>query len=324
MNRDVHAPDETAAGGGDALANLGRRDQRDAPLVSAVSRALIGASAGLSAGSRRMLAALLAFFAWRLAKGTRRIVMTNLALAYPQLEPTERTHLGRAVLTHTISGYLELGEAWFGDVQRWQRRIRSIHGLHGIDRERPRGLLILAPHIGSWELLNQFVAQRHGVTALYLPPRIGGLEPLMVEGRRRGGSALVPTTAAGLKSIYRALARGEIVGVLPDQVPGRRGGVHVPFFGVTAFTMTLVHRLLRRSGAAVVVGAALRCPGGRAYEIHFLEPDAAIHDADPRVSATAMNRAIEALVRMAPEQYQWAYQRYKNPPDGEPSPYDED
>lgn len=302
--------------------NLGRRDQRRAPLAGAVSRVLIRGSAVLGSPVRRPLAAFIAWLAWRLMSGPRRTIMTNLELAWPRLEPSERVHLGRAVLTHTVLGYLELGSIWFGSVRDSLARVRRVDGAERIEPVPGRGLIILAPHHGCWELLNQYVASRRRITALYLPPRIAELEPLMIEGRRRGGSQLVPTSATGLKSVYRALARGEVVGVLPDQVPGRRGGVHVPFFGVTAFTMTLVQRLLRRSGADVVIGCALRCPGNDQFEVRFLPVEDAIHDPDPHVSAAAMNRAIERAVRLAPEQYQWAYQRFKNPPEGEPSPYD--
>ncbi|MEZ5504873.1 MAG: hypothetical protein R3F38_02350 [Gammaproteobacteria bacterium] len=49
---------------------------------------------------------------------------------------------------------------------------------------------------------------------------------------------------------------------------------------------------------------------------------AAIYDADESVSAAAMNRTIEALIRMAPEQYQWEYKRFNKRPDkNERRPY---
>ena len=71
--------------------------------------------------------------------------------------------------------------------------------------------------------------------------------------------------------------------------------------------MTLVTRLQRATGAAVVIGYAERLPGGRGYRLHAEElPTAGLDE-------VGLNRAIETLVRRCPEQYLWSYNRYKVP-----------
>jgi KDO2-lipid IV(A) lauroyltransferase len=83
--------------------------------------------------------------------------------------------------------------------------------------------------------------------------------------------------------------------------------------------MTFAHRLLQRTDARAVLGAAVRCPGG--FRVRFLEIDQQLHDPDPGASAAAMNRAIEELVRTDPAQYQWEYKRFKRQPPGSPDLY---
>jgi len=113
--------------------------------------------------------------------------------------------------------------------------------------------------------------------------------------------------------LYRALQKGEQVGLLPDQAPGAGEGVWADFFGRPAYTMTLVTRLQRATGAAVVIGFAERLKEGRGYRLHAEElPAAGLDEA-------RLNRAIERLVRRCPEQYLWSYNRYKVPA-GAPSP----
>ena len=113
--------------------------------------------------------------------------------------------------------------------------------------------------------------------------------------------------------LYRALARGEAVGLLPDQAPGVGEGVWADFFGRPAYTMTLVTRLQRVSDAAVIMAFAERLHDGRGYRLH-LEP-LATGDLDE----AGLNRAIEAQVRRCPAQYLWSYNRYKIPA-GAPPP----
>jgi KDO2-lipid IV(A) lauroyltransferase len=97
------------------------------------------------------------------------------------------------------------------------------------------------------------------------------------------------------------------VGLLPDQAPKSGEGVWADFFGRPAYTMTLVARLQRATGAAIIMAFAERLAGGRGYHIHFEEVPTAQFD------EAALNRAIEAQIRRRPEQYLWSYSRYKVP-----------
>ena len=84
-------------------------------------------------------------------------------------------------------------------------------------------------------------------------------------------------------------------------------GVWADFFGRPAYTMTLVRRLQKQTGAAVIFAFAERLPGGRGYALHFerYRGDA--------IDEPAMNRAVEATIRRCPTQYLWSYNRYKVP-----------
>jgi KDO2-lipid IV(A) lauroyltransferase len=117
---------------------------------------------------------------------------------------------------------------------------------------------------------------------------------------------------AGVRALLRALRRGEVVGLLPDQVPDAGEGEWAPFFGRPAYTMTLPGRLAQSSGAGVCLLVAERLSQGRGWRVHV---DAFADSATP----SALNAAMERLVRRFPEQYLWGYNRYKQPA-GVPGP----
>jgi Kdo2-lipid IVA lauroyltransferase/acyltransferase len=152
-----------------------------------------------------------------------------------------------------------------------------------------------------------YVAQRVPLTALYRPPRQRWLEPLMIRGRTRGGANVAPATLRGVRTLYKALQRGEAVGLLPDQAPQTGEGVWANFFGRPAYTMTLVRRLQKQTGAAVFFVFAERLSKGRGYVLHL-----EAYKGD-ELDETALNRAIEDMVRRCPTQYLWSYNRYKVP-----------
>jgi KDO2-lipid IV(A) lauroyltransferase len=76
--------------------------------------------------------------------------------------------------------------------------------------------------------------------------------------------------------------------------------------------MTLVHRLQRATGAAVIMAFAERLPRGRGYLLHLESVPA------ENLDETALNAAVERSVRRCPAQYLWSYNRYKIPARAEP------
>jgi KDO2-lipid IV(A) lauroyltransferase len=114
-----------------------------------------------------------------------------------------------------------------------------------------------------------------------------------------------------VRRLLKALKTGEAVGMLPDQVPGKGEGLWLPFFGRPAYTMTLAARLAE-TGATVLMAYAERLHYGAGYHLKLFPLSGAL-EGDLATRAAQLNRELEALVRLCPEQYLWGYNRYKVP-----------
>ncbi|MDE2117808.1 MAG: lipid A biosynthesis acyltransferase, partial [Betaproteobacteria bacterium] len=151
-------------------------------------------------------------------------------------------------------------------------------------------------------------------TVLYRPPKLAWLEQVIRMGRERGQLRLARTDVGGVRSLYKALKRGEAIGLLPDQVPGQGEGEWADFFGRPAYTMTLVGRLAESSGATILMAYAERLPDGAGFVIHITPLEFV-----PGLPVTRqINAALEKMVRARPTQYLWSYNRYKVPAGIEP------
>jgi KDO2-lipid IV(A) lauroyltransferase len=210
----------------------------------------------------------------------------------------------------------ELPRLWFG------RPVSVLwEGAQHVDEAlaQGRGVVFLSPHLGCFEIVGPAYAQRyaqaHPVTVLFRPPRQPWLRSLVKSARNRPGLQTAPTTLGGVKQMIKALKKGECVGLLPDQVPPEGLGVWVPFFGRDAYTMTLAARLAQQTGAAIVLTWGERLAWGRGYRVHF-EPFLKSLPTNGAQAAALINQEMEALIRLCPQQYLWAYARYK-PPRGE-------
>ncbi|MEQ1662862.1 MAG: lysophospholipid acyltransferase family protein [Thiobacillus sp.] len=219
---------------------------------------------------------------------------------------------------------VEVLPMWLRPYDRVLKLVKGISGWEHIDAARAagQGVIVIAPHIGCFELINLYYASRHPFTALYKPPRQPFLDNLMQTGRQRGRATLVPTDLSGVRALLAALKRHEAIGILPDQVATGGDGVWAPFFGRPAYTPTLVASLQRKTGAAAFFVAAERLGWGRGYHLHVF-PVGEPLPADKTAAAMRINQGVEDVVRRFPAQYMWSYNRYKRPgsaPDPDSTP----
>lgn len=266
-----------------------------------------------------MLRVAIAFIAARLisALSLRPAIVTRLNLSWCFPEQTERSlqALTIASLAETVQLALESGMTFHWNMQKLDRQIAAVKGDGLLESalQTGRGVLLLVPHFGNWEFLALYLG-RYKLVALYDPPRHDVVDDLLKQARERTGASLLPIDHQGLRVASRTLQRGGLLGILPDQVPDRRAGIHAPFFARPALTMTLVHRLIMKHEPIVLMGSATRTKAGFVIEIQNL-PEG-VSDRDPLIALTAMNHGIEGLVASNPAQYQWEYKRFKAPPDG--------
>jgi len=246
----------------------------------------------------------------------------NLRIVRPQLDDPAQAALLREVLMESGKSATEIVKIWGGGAERALGLVREVRGeaLFDAALAAGKGVIIAAPHLGCWELLNYWLCRKTPMAILYRPPRIAAIEGLMRKMRGALAPEQVRADGAGVRTLYKRLAAGGTVGILPDQKPRAGEGEFAPFFGRDALTMVLLPRLAARTGATVLFGFAERLPHGAGYRIHLLPAPPGLTDADMKVGCGALNQGVQNCVELAFTQYQWQYKRYSA--EDRPSPYD--
>lgn len=246
-----------------------------------------------------------------------RITRINLQRCFPEKGTQEIEKLLEDSLIATATMAVETAAVWFRD-EKWRNQL--IVGQEGkalFDEavQDSRGLILLAPHFGNWELAGMCSATHAPTTAIYRKPRLEAMDNMLQRVRSEGDTTMVPASSRGVMAVLKALGRGEMTVILPDQEPAPEGGIFSPFFGQQALTMTLIHRLIEKTSPRVLMVYARRVENG--HILGYFEPDQAIYSADQQTSVDALNRSIERMVELAPEQYQWEYKRFRKRPPGQ-------
>lgn len=250
-----------------------------------------------------------------------RIVKRNLQIAYPNACPTWIERTIKANLINTAPVAFECAKSWGMPVDYTPGLIKSVVGeeifLEALSAGR--GTLVIAPHFGTFELMNAWINQHTPNTIMFKPGKDKGVNQFVRSARARY-CTILPADESGVRGTFKTLKKGGVCAILPDQVPQDNNGIFAPFFGISTWSGTIVPRLVERTGCSVVMMSCSRRPDGDGFEIVIESPDSGIYSSDLLAATTALNRTVERLAQRAPEHYFWFYKRFKRN-ESLPDPY---
>jgi KDO2-lipid IV(A) lauroyltransferase len=276
----------------------------------------------------RALGAALARLVGALHSRWRRVALTNLGIAFPELSDPERRRILNRAFRHW--GWLLAEFARFP--RHTARSIEEVIVYDGLENyleasARGRGVLYLTAHVGAWEL-SSFSHSLHGYPLAYVNRPLDNprLDALVNRYRGCGGNRSIERRNAA-RPILEQLRRGGAVGILMDQnVLEGDANVFAPFFGRLASTTAGLARFALRTGAAVVPVFVLWDEKLGKYRLRFdpaLELVRTGDDERDVVENTAhFNLVIEDYIRRNPDQWLWIHRRWSTRPPGDPPLYD--
>lgn len=299
---------------------LGKRIKRS--VRSALLRAIVRLLARVPLRPAFAFATLVGRAAWPLARGTRRLMLEHLAVAFPERSPEERETIARATFVHLARVAAEIATLprWRARLEEYVRLTPGAEALLDGLVAKGRGVIFVGGHLGNWELMAQRVAARWPSSAIARAGNDPKLNRLVAEARLEGGMELLwredPSTA---RAMIRSFRRGKVLGLLIDQ-DTKVQGVFVPFFGRPAFTPRGAADLALRFQPPVVVGwCRRRGPGpDDGHELDAVEVpyDAEAPDKEAEVLrlTAALTAKLEAVIRERPAEWVWMHERWKTRP----------
>jgi len=321
---DSPAPSPAFESPGGAPARPRRRHSLLRDLVEYAAFAVADAVLGLLPGrAPSRVGAALARAYLAVAPRRRRILLENLAAAFPDRPIGEVEALGKASVESFGAAFIEFLESPKLSRAEIEERIRIV-GLENLEaaRARGKGVFFLSAHLGTWEL----GAVRTGllgepIASVFRPLDNPYLERELARRRTRFGNELIAKKQAA-REILKRLRAGRSVAIMIDQNVVPDEAVFVPFFGRLAATSPSVALIQLKTDAAVVPTFAFPEGSGR-YRLEFDRPilssDYAGGTRDERVVAgTALFMAVtERAVRRDPSAWLWLHNRWRTRPPAE-------
>jgi KDO2-lipid IV(A) lauroyltransferase len=253
-------------------------------------------------------------------RGRDRLAMRNLAETFPEKSEAERRriidecwrHFGREALETIRTQHLPLDEisthCYFANPEVLQDAIAL-----------GRGVLILSAHYGGWEIAGLAVmAHVKNVHTVARPLDNDLLERDLVRLRARTGVEVVDRQRAA-RPLLKALQKGGVVILLPDQAVQPREGILVPFLGRPAWTTDAPAKMALRHESAIVFGFCI--PGTTGHRLEFEEPiridQLSSDEKNAEALTTRINDVISRRIAARPELWLWMHDRWKGNAPGE-------
>lgn len=251
------------------------------------------------------------------------IARQNIFMCFSDLDAASQNKLLQQSCIESGMLAVETAFAWFNKPAKVIREITNVQGEHFMEaaHAQKKGVIVVLPHLGNWELLNAYILSKYSGSAMYTPARLQAVNRVMTTGRERTGLKLEEANAKGVMGLFKTLKKGGTLFILPDQEPAIESGEFALFFGIPALTMTLISRLANKSQSPAIIAYAKRNGPGKGFSIVFKPLDSSLASDDIQVSLQTLNEAVETCVREVPEQYIWGYKRFKKRPAGEQSRY---
>lgn len=244
-----------------------------------------------------------------------KIIRLNIQIAFPEMEQQQRQQLTKQAIQNELTSYFEFLSIW-GSTN--EKNIKSIHRIQGKNYfheavAEKKGLVLVIPHFGTWEVMNSWLSKYTQMTILYKPVKNPDADQFVRDARSREQAHLVPTDESGVRQIFKALKQGGTTAILPDHTPDH-GGDMINYFGIPLASSSLSAKLIQKTKAkALLIYTKRNDQDGFDMYIEPINPQ--IYEGTAEDGTLIIHQTLEQLIRRYPEHYHWSYKRFRANPD---------
>lgn len=260
------------------------------------------------------------------------VTYRNLSICFPNFSKEQKERiwvLSKIVLAKNILGFILGPKLTKEHAQKNLQIDESIKVTEELKSNTGKGVLLLVPHFGSFELLAQYWCLLDKPFAILA--RGFGLKNLDLwwNNKRQAHGNIIFSRKGGFKDIIEYINNGKNVAILFDQNVKRKHSIFANFFGHPASTAKTIGLVSLKTNCRIIFTTILPNKPNDLYNYtdyklvaHWVKPpqEREGNDNDKKVSDTISeaHNYLEKYIRQHPEYWFWIHRRFKTRPEGEP------
>lgn len=255
-----------------------------------------------------------------------KIARRNIELCFADKTSAEQKKIFRDHFRALVQSFIDRSVIWFGsptEIEAFVRLKGLEHAHHYTNQQQP--IMLLAPHfIGLDAAASRLTLAGPEGGTIYAEQRNKLIDDFVRLGRGRFHNVHLISRKDGVRGLVRLIKQGMPIYYLPDMDLGRRGAALVPFFGVPAYTQMSTAQLARQFNLPVLPVISTWDAKTGLYHVEVLPALTTFPDPNKTLEQDTahLNELLEQWISPRVSQYYWVHRRFKNRPDGEPSPYE--
>jgi len=285
-----------------------------------VVRLLIALYGLIPARKAYSLGAGLGEFLYPLFRSRRKLSTENILLAKITDDAKRADEIGRKAFGH-LAGHiceaLKIGEVVTPENWRNHCTIEAPPSfLETMERRKDEPVLIITGHHGTWEAAVPVFSSFRPLFAVARKMNNPLVQRFLKKKHFRGDVTIIDKDHGFTSQVlHEWKKKAGAMTLIMDQHAGKKQGIMVDFLGRPASTHTSPARIHLATHAPLLVGSFIRV-GTFQYKIIVAgdpiryEPTGD-HAADTMAIMTEINRRLEKVIRLYPEQYLWAHKRWR-------------
>ena len=246
-----------------------------------------------------------------------RIALKNIELCFPAMDEQQKETFFKNHFRAQARSVLHYGLILWGSRRQLEKRI-EFHGQEYIEQAIADGNKVIAMtiHTVGLEAAVSALGRSYPVSGPFKSMKNPVVDWIVAKARSKFGT-LIYTREAGLRPIIKDVRSGCVMCYLPDEDLGKERSVFVPLFSVDKATIPVLGRLAKSCKAKVLPCTSCYDVKQGKYIVHILPALEHFPTGSDEQDALVMNRSIEELVNICPEQYFWTLRLFKTRPGDE-------
>ncbi len=263
----------------------------------------------------RFTARRLADFVYYVIGIRKKVVLSNLAAAFPEKKPAEIKIIARNTYRQFATTMIELIFTPKWDSHKL-KEIVKIEGTELLEEARKggKGAVLVGAHFGNWELMGFRIAVDYPLSFVVGRQQNSKVDDLLNSYRTAKNIKLIPIKIA-LRGVLQTLKNNGFIAILSDQ-DAHENGTFVNFFGRAASTPKAPAAFALRTGCPIIFGSIIRRNGR--FTIYFEQvpkPElSGNEDKDIQNYTQSFTKVLEKYIRQYPDHWFWLHRRWKTKP----------
>ncbi|RLA06401.1 MAG: hypothetical protein DRQ51_09515 [Gammaproteobacteria bacterium] len=249
-------------------------------------------------------------FLYHVVPSRRKIALKNCYRAYPQKNSEFRKNIIKKSFQSLGIALFEYAIIWFWDESKL-KNLLEIKNPQYLDQTllKGKGAIILLAHFNTVETVAILLSIDKNIAAVIFPPNNKIIAKIINNKRKKYIRNIIHYK--NLRQMIKSLRNNTPLLYSPDQSKYERGAPYIDFFNTKVKTTTGTIKLTSISKTTIIPTVHHRDTFKKKYILEFLPPLKNIPTNDINADTSLINKTLEKMIKMHPDQYMWLHKRFK-------------